>query len=1009
MRSSRICTSQQAASTGPKGEGDTLVHTDKKLRPAGNLHGVEKEVAGAFRAQRTGRRHKDTRRSRTHAAAADWKVRSVCKKGISKQYKKIKHRCAAEITQHPAILADTYTDCEGTNAKMKIVTVNGRGIKAKVQLMKKMMEAKPDILVWTEHHLPAGGKLPRWAAILLQGYKWGYTSLDAIRGQAGVLMAVHMDLLAGTDLTIPSVPVELHGYIYQMSLCRPASAPLTVTGAYMPTGCGAKMTRQSIYKYVKECMASSANHVHLVAGDMNAALYPTDRETGKKGSHDAQYQTFMQETGLSPFDAKVVSNGWTTRPKTFFRETQQSGENEISRIDDILTQSLWADRPGAMVYTIETSDCNTDHKALCAEVPYVTMGQLPLPVIEDKATQTKTVLVTPLTQEDKQALATAMDVRLSGEVYELWASLTKIMENEVQPYWAKLEAKQITPTDPKWEPTAALQTKVDMLGDRLTDILSKGNQIALQVCKTRQQGLPSKVHHQNRTTARARAKYLRLKHRLRQIRYEETQVQESKDDRTLAQLLREHASDNEQHSQGGEIEDRLKGQSGKALEAHIKEKIKEIDQKDASYVVQRHRERHQRLAQDNQKLGNKIMTGQYKPALRYALRVLKDGNRILTEPNDIIEKCHRSLTDHHAGSLPQPATDTSNNKEDRAQATCYPWEQAAAPDPFSLETEAHDGPCQEGLHHMIMDRAEFDRCLSNISTGKQPGPDGIPNEILKAAPVLLKDCMHMLTMIMWATGCTPHKWKESYTVLLYKNKGNILELDYYRRIGLENTMYKLWTKVVQGVFASYADKHHILSQEQGGFRAHRNTIQQLEIHTMLLEDARLTGQDIFLLLVDLKEAFDTIDHQKMYKILTDLGYPADAVHVVRGLYESAFTTVVTPHGTTAPIKVQRGTLQGDSLSPFLFILYLEPLVRWLSVGAKGYHPGALKRKGQLITFSNNSYADDLTLYTGGHSDLAIQAQKVSQYATWGRLIISQSKTIARGCRSLVQAATPEAL
>ena len=99
-----------------------------------HLHGVEKEVAGTFRAQRTGRRHKETRRSRTHAAAADWKVRSVCKKGISKQYKKIKHRCAAEITQHPAILADTYTDCEGTNAKMKIVTVNGRGIKAKVQL-----------------------------------------------------------------------------------------------------------------------------------------------------------------------------------------------------------------------------------------------------------------------------------------------------------------------------------------------------------------------------------------------------------------------------------------------------------------------------------------------------------------------------------------------------------------------------------------------------------------------------------------------------------------------------------------------------------------------------------------------------------------------------------------------------------------------------------------------------------------------------------------------------------
>ena len=72
------------------------------------------------------------------------------------------------------------------------------------------------------------------------------------------------------------------------------------------------------------------------------------------------------------------------------------------------------------------------------------------------------------------------------------------------------------------------------------------------------------------------------------------------------------------------------------------------------------------------------MTGQYKPALRYALQVLKDGNRILTEPKDIIAKCHRSSLDHHAGSLPQPAAATSNNKQDTMQSTCYPWAGFAA-------------------------------------------------------------------------------------------------------------------------------------------------------------------------------------------------------------------------------------------------------------------------------------------------------------------------------------------
>jgi hypothetical protein len=51
----------------------------------------------------------------------------------------------------------------------------------------------------------------------------------------------------------------------------------------------------------------------------------------------------------------------------------------------------------------------------------------------------------------------------------------------------------------------------------------------------------------------------------------------------------------------------------------------------------------------------------------------------------------------------------------------------------------------------------------------------------------------------------PDRWKDSHTILLYKNKGTILDLGYYRRIGLENTLYKLWTKVVQGVMATYAE------------------------------------------------------------------------------------------------------------------------------------------------------------------------------------------------------------
>jgi hypothetical protein len=89
--------------------------------------------------------------------------------------------------------------------------------------------------------------------------------------------------------------------------------------------------------------------------------------------------------------------------------------------------------------------------------------------------------------------------------------------------------------------------------------------------------------------------------------------------------------------------------------------------------------------------------------------------------------------------------------------------------------------------------------------------------------------------------------------------------------------------------------------------------------TMTLEDAKLTKQDIYLLMVDFSEAFDTIDHDKLLHIMYDLGFPTDAIEVTKNLYTGATTTIQTPHGNTPPIHMDRGTIQGDSLSPFLFI------------------------------------------------------------------------------------------
>jgi hypothetical protein len=170
---------------------------------------------------------------------------------------------------------------------------------------------------------------------------------------------------------------------------------------------------------------------------------------------------------------------------------------------------------------------------------------------------------------------------------------------------------------------------------------------------------------------------------------------------------------------------------------------------------------------------------------------------------------------------------------------------------------------------------------------------------------------------------------------------------------------------------------------------------------LALEDAYWFKQDIYLLQADMTEAFDTISHDKLLCILYDLGFPTDAIEVVKDLYKEAHTSIKTPYGSTSPIPIERGTIQGDSLSPFLFVLYMEPLLRWLHAGERGYKPGAL---ADAATSSNSqvssiTYADDLNMLTGGRAGLQNmkhQAEKVDAYTTWGHLIVNNTKTTVTG-------------
>ncbi len=107
---------------------------------------------------------------------------------------------------------------------------------------------------------------------------------------------------------------------------------------------------------------------------------------------------------------------------------------------------------------------------------------------------------------------------------------------------------------------------------------------------------------------------------------------------------------------------------------------------------------------------------------------------------------------------------------------------------------------------------------------------------------------------------------------------------------------------------------------------------------------------------------------------------------------------MTIHGNTIPLPIYRGTLQGDTLSPFLFTIFMEPLLRWLAVGSRGYKPSYQPHKptSTIITYDDHGYADDVSITAGSIQDLKIQLKKLHLSSQYTGLQLETSKCETTG-------------
>ena len=246
---------------------------------------------------------------------------------------------------------------------------------------------------------------------------------------------------------------------------------------------------------------------------------------------------------------------------------------------------------------------------------------------------------------------------------------------------------------------------------------------------------------------------------------------------------------------------------------------------------------------------------------------------------------------------------------------------------------------------------EVKAAIKQLKSGKAPGLDGIPAELLKhTGEAGMKALLYLCTKI-WETCTWPDEWKLQEFVMLYK-KGNAKECGNYRTIALISHASKILLIIILNRIKIKVEQE--LSDCQAGYQSNRGTIDMLFSLQLLIEKVRNSEDEAFIIFIDYSKAFDSVNHNQLFDTMKKMGFPTHLVSLIAALYDNQKATIRWNGEHCDFFKIGKGVRQGCILSPHLFNVYTEQVMREADIEDMGLRIG-----GRNIT--DLRYADDTGL------------------------------------------------